>query len=158
MAAMIVTNGQTSENGIRRNRRKYWSLKPWKHGIESPKRTEANERTGPQQRTKTRPRNIQRKPRQRQSQRQIVQTLNPKPPNPKQRYIDNTIGISARTRTRIIILLVRNIVWCFSYAVWCISWYIRVLALYSLAAMVWDATTRFLILASRGSCLARGPV
>ena len=76
----------------------------------------------------------------------------------KQRYIDNTKRISARARTRIKILLVRNIVWCFSYAVWCISWYVPVLAFYSLAAMVWDATTRFVILASRGSCLARGAV
>ena len=76
----------------------------------------------------------------------------------EQRYIDNTIGISASSRTRIKNLLVRNIVWCFSYAVWCISWYVPVLAFYSLAAMVWDATTRFLILASRGPCLARGPV
>ena len=46
----------------------------------------------------------------------------------KQRYIDNTIGISAGNRTRIKNLLVRNIVWCFSYALWCISWYVPVLA------------------------------
>ena len=71
-------------------------------------------------------------------------------PDNQQRYIDNTIGISAGNRTRINNLLVRNLVWCFSYAVWCISWYVPVLAFYSLAAMVWDATTRFLILASRG--------
>ena len=85
----------------------------------------------------------------------------------EQRYIYNTKRISARARTRIKNSLVRNIVWCFSYAVWCISWYVPVLAFYSLAAMqsachasgiVWDATTRFVILASRGSCLARGPV
>ena len=68
----------------------------------------------------------------------------------EQRYIDNTIGISAGNRTRINNLLVRNLVWCFSYAVWCILWYVPVLAFYSLAAMVWDATTRFLILACRG--------
>ena len=53
-----------------------------------------------------------------------------------QRYIDNTIGISASSRTRIKNLLVRNIVWCFSYAVLCISWYVSLLAIDSLASMV----------------------
>ena len=37
----------------------------------------------------------------------------------EQRYIYNTKRISARARTRIKNLLVRNIVWCFSYRMLC---------------------------------------